>query len=414
MNMNNRTATLDAEQPAFATRLLTWHARHGRHDLPWQNTRDPYRIWLSEIMLQQTQVDTVIPYYHRFLARFPNLAALAAANQDDVLALWSGLGYYARARNLHQAAQTVMSDHDGRFPQDADTIATLPGIGRSTAAAIAAFAFDRRGAILDGNVKRVLCRAFGIAGYPGDKAVENRLWDLAESLLPPRAEDTGTYIQAQMDLGATLCTRSRPACERCPLTDVCIARREDRVTMLPTPKPRKTVPLRQVRVAVIIAGDRILLEKRPATGIWGGLMSLPELPDDRAPAGSTDPATPSPTFVPSDTLARSDASRLMETSTPPAAYPRSVAADIETTTATQAANWLQTHLGTAPLATTPLAKLRHTFTHFQLDIEPLRLDLPANAIPLNDHSKWRWHALASLDQVGLPAPIRRILASLCD
>lgn len=193
----------------FATRLTAWQREHGRHDLPWQGGTDPYRIWLSEIMLQQTQVETVIPYYQRFLARFPDVAALAAAPVEDVMTLWSGLGYYARARNLHRAAQRIMSDHGGRFPTTAAEISTLPGVGRSTAAAIAAFAFGERGAILDGNVKRVLSRIFGVDGFPGEKAVENRLWTLAESLLPER--DIGRYIQAQMDLGATLCTRARPA-----------------------------------------------------------------------------------------------------------------------------------------------------------------------------------------------------------
>ena len=204
--------------PDFAARLIAWHADHGRHDLPWQNTHDPYRIWLSEIMLQQTQVDTVVPYYRRFLARCPDIATLAAADSGTVMALWSGLGYYARARNLHACAQRLVADHGGAFPATAEAIATLPGIGRSTAAAIAAFAFGERTAILDGNVKRVLCRAFGIDGFPGQAAVERKLWALAEALLPHA--DVATYIQAQMDLGATLCTRGTPHCTRCPLATV--------------------------------------------------------------------------------------------------------------------------------------------------------------------------------------------------
>lgn len=224
----------------FAARLLNWQRTHGRHDLPWQASREPYRIWLSEIMLQQTQVETVIPYYLRFLQRFPDLPALAAASLEDVLALWSGLGYYARARNLHRAAREVRDQHDGQFPRTAAEIANLPGIGRSTAAAIAAFAHGERAAILDGNVKRVLCRVFGVEGFPGSAAVDRELWALAERLLPEA--EIGRYIQAQMDLGATVCTRSRPACGRCPFAADCIAQRSGRIAELPTPRPRKAVP----------------------------------------------------------------------------------------------------------------------------------------------------------------------------
>jgi A/G-specific adenine glycosylase len=206
----------------FAARLVRWHKRHGRHDLPWQNTSDPYRVWLSEIMLQQTQVATVIPYYARFLARFGTLAELAAAPVAEVMALWSGLGYYARARNLHACAQAVMREHGGRFPRGPEAIAQLPGIGRSTANSIATICFGAQAPILDGNVKRVLCRAFGIEGFPGAGAVEKRLWALAAELMPAR--HGATYNQAQMDLGATVCTRSKPRCEACPLADICVAR----------------------------------------------------------------------------------------------------------------------------------------------------------------------------------------------
>ncbi len=258
----------------FAVALTAWQKHHGRHDLPWQGSREPYTVWLSEIMLQQTQVAAVIPYYQRFLARFPDLKALAEAPLDDVLALWSGLGYYSRARNLHRAAQAVMAMHDGKFPQTLEAIMELPGIGRSTAAAILVFAFGKRSAILDGNVKRVLARVCGIAGYPGESAVATQLWRQAEALLPK----TGLrpYTQGLMDLGATLCTRSKPRCMECPVQKLCVAFRTDRVTGLPTPKPRKALPQRRTMMLVLQRAGEILLEKRPATGIWGGMWSFPE------------------------------------------------------------------------------------------------------------------------------------------
>lgn len=258
----------------FAVALTAWQKRHGRHDLPWQNSRDPYTVWLSEIMLQQTQVTAVIPYYRRFLERFPDLKTLAAAPLDDVLALWSGLGYYSRGRNLHRAAQMVMARHDGKFPQTLEAIMALPGIGRSTAAAILVFAFGKRGAILDGNVKRVLARACGIAGYPGETAVVAQLWRQAEALLPK----TGLrpYTQGLMDLGATVCVRRKPRCAECPVRKPCVAFKTDRVAELPTPKPRKALPQKRTMMLVLQRAGEILLEKRPATGIWGGMWSFPE------------------------------------------------------------------------------------------------------------------------------------------
>lgn len=267
----------------FAQALIRWQKSAGRHDLPWQQKgrADPYRVWLSEIMLQQTQVATVIPYYRRFLDRFPDLARLAAAPSEDVMALWSGLGYYARARNLQRAAQAIVAMHGGRFPHRIEDIEALPGIGRSTAAAIAVFAFGARAAILDGNVKRVLARVFGIDGFPGEKAVEARLWALAESLLPER--DLVAYTQGLMDLGATLCTRGKPRCGECPVAAQCVARREDRIAALPTPRARRAVPQRAVRVLVLLDRGRVLLEQRPPHGIWGGLLSLPELPPGKVP-----------------------------------------------------------------------------------------------------------------------------------
>ncbi|ENO86135.1 A/G-specific adenine glycosylase [Thauera linaloolentis] len=340
----------------FAERLIAWQRSHGRHDLPWQGGHDPYRIWLSEIMLQQTQVDTVIPYYARFLARFPDVASLAAAPVEDVMALWSGLGYYARARNLHRAARDIVDTHGGCFPGSAAEIAALPGIGRSTAAAIAAFAYGERAAILDGNVKRVLCRIFGVEGFPGDKAVENRLWALAESLLP--ASETGRYIQAQMDLGATLCTRGKPACGRCPFADDCVARRENRIGELPTPRPKKAVPRRSARYAVILRRDAVLLERRPPAGIWGGLLALPEIPAGIDDAGA----------------------------------------------------WARTHFGLECAEASPLAPLTHTFTHFVLDMQPVLLRAGAASPPAAaDDGALCWLPLPALGEAALPAPVRKIL-----
>ena len=259
----------------FARKLVRWQRVHGRHGLPWQHTRDPYLIWLSEIMLQQTQVATVIAYYERFVARFPTVHALASAPQDEVLRLWSGLGYYARARNLHRAARMVMDDFAGRFPESPELLATLPGVGRSTAAAIAVFAFGCRAAILDGNVKRVLARAFGIDGFPGERLVERRLWALADSLLP--AESAATYIQGLMDLGATVCLRNKARCAECPVRSQCIAYRDGRVAELPGRRARSPVPKRSIVWLVLRRGARVLLEQRPGLGVWGGLWSFPEL-----------------------------------------------------------------------------------------------------------------------------------------
>ncbi|MCL4184284.1 MAG: A/G-specific adenine glycosylase, partial [Burkholderiaceae bacterium] len=258
----------------IAPRLIEWQRRHGRHDLPWQDTRDAYRVWLSEVMLQQTQVGTVVPYYLRFVARFPDVAALAAADDGEVLSLWSGLGYYSRARNLHRCAREVVARHGGAFPDDPRCLAALPGIGRSTAAAIAVFAFGRRAAILDGNVRRVLCRHAGVRGFPGERAVENTLWRIAESELPQTGVEA--YTQGLMDLGALLCTRTRPSCGACPIGADCRAYREGSVAELPTPRPRRRVPLRRCEMFVVRRGDEVLLERRPPSGIWGGLWSLPQ------------------------------------------------------------------------------------------------------------------------------------------
>ena len=266
----------DATDTSFATRLIEWQRRHGRKDMPWQADRDPYRIWLSEIMLQQTQVKTVVPYYERFLARFPSIVALAQADIDEVMRLWSGLGYYSRARNLHRAATLVATEFDGVFPEVRESIERLPGVGRSTAAAISAFAFGKREAILDGNVKRVLARHFAVEGVSSAAATEQKLWPLAESLLPKGGRGIEAYTQALMDLGATLCTLRSPECARCPVGATCVARAHNAIAQYPTPRQRKVVPQRETTMLVLLDGADILLERRPPVGIWGGLWCFPE------------------------------------------------------------------------------------------------------------------------------------------
>ncbi|GGP24066.1 A/G-specific adenine glycosylase [Silvimonas iriomotensis] len=336
----------------FAERLLAWHASHGRHDLPWQ-VSDPYRVWLSEIMLQQTQVTTVIPYYARFLARCPTVADLAQAPHDDVMALWAGLGYYTRARNLHAAAKKVMTDFSGVFPHTPEDIATLPGVGRSTAAAIAAFSFNTRSAILDGNVKRVLARWAGIDGNVASKAIETRMWDLAQSLLPGSA-DMPAYTQAIMDLGATVCTPKKPACLTCPMQDDCVARREGRQLELPVPKPKKKIPERQTVMLMVHDGDRILLEQRPPTGIWGGLWALPE-----------------------------------------------------TTSTLEAETDFATRYGMHIALEPALPELVHVFTHFRLTITPQPARVVGASALKSDLTRWftRQEALAA----GIPTPLRKLL-----
>ena len=261
--------------PSFSERLIRWQKQHGRHHLPWQ-VKNPYYVWLSEIMLQQTQVATVLDYYPRFLEKFPTVQTLAAAPQDEVLSLWAGLGYYSRARNLHKAAQQVFEQFDGTFPSERKDLETLCGVGRSTAAAICAFAFNRRETILDGNVKRVLCRVFARNGNPQDKKFENSLWTLAESLLPSENADMPAYTQGLMDLGATVCKRTKPLCHQCPMADICEAKKQNRIAELPR---KKTAPeVQTLPLYWLIVRDQdgaILLEKRPAKGIWGGLYCVP-------------------------------------------------------------------------------------------------------------------------------------------
>ena len=340
----------------FAERLVAWQRTHGRHDLPWQGTRDPYAIWVSEIMLQQTQVATVIPYFERFMARFPGVAALATAEADDVLAHWSGLGYYSRARNLHRAAHAICDRHGGIFPATFEQVAALPGIGRSTAAAIMVFAYGVRHAILDGNVKRVLARARGIAGYPGDKATSDALWREAERRLP--RTDVEAYTQGLMDLGARVCVRRRPMCQACPVAAQCVALKERRVDELPAPRPRKALPHRNTVMLILEHEGRWLLERRPAPGIWGGLWCFPELlPDEDAVA----------------VCAQRFGARVRSVET--------------------------------------LPRLEHGFTHFTLTISPQRLAV-ADVAPRAAEALHQWLDVANVKDAAIPAPVRRIVDAL--
>nr|WP_199066439.1 A/G-specific adenine glycosylase [Chromobacterium sp. ASV5] len=343
---------------SFAPRLVAWQQAFGRHGLPWQ-VSDPYRVWLSEIMLQQTQVKSVLEYYPRFLARFPDVASLAAAPQEDVMALWSGLGYYSRARNLHKAAQMVMAEFGGVFPSARAEIERLPGVGRSTAAAIAAFCFGQRETILDGNVKRVLTRCFGIDGFPGDKAVEKRLWLLAERLLPVDAAQMPAYTQGLMDLGATVCSRGKPACMACPMADGCVAAREGRTAELPTPRPKKTIPTRHTVMLLASRGRQVWLERRPPTGIWGGLLSLPELDSSLA-----------------------------------------------------AEDWLAARGVGDVLPAWP--EFEHVFTHYRLIITPQPVRLDALSGREAAESGGQWLDVDHASEAGVPAPVRRLLLQLAD
>ena len=263
----------------FSARLINWQKKYGRHRLPWQQTRDAYLIWLSEVMLQQTQVNTVIDYYQRFLEKFPTVQVLAQASLDEVMSMWAGLGYYSRARNLHRCAQEIVNNYAGLFPSDPQQLNKLPGIGQSTAAAISAFAYGTQAAILDGNVKRILTRIFGIAGHPSNKSVERQLWRLAEVLLPQT--NIEVYTQGLMDFGATLCKRVQPLCLQqaslCPFSDTCIAYTENRIHELPTPKPTKVLPLRHAVTLIIRKQKNVLLQRRPPKGIWGGLWCFPQI-----------------------------------------------------------------------------------------------------------------------------------------
>ena len=339
----------------FAKKLIVWQKCNGRHDLPWQNTRDAYRIWLSEVMLQQTQVLVVIPYYERFLSRFPDVATLASASLDEVMPFWAGLGYYARARNLHRGAQQIMSLHGGDFPKEFEAIHALSGIGRSTAAAVSAFAFGRRRAILDGNVKRVFARHFGIDGDVKTKRVEDLLWHTAEAQLP--RTDIEAYTQGLMDLGATVCKRSKPACPICPVARSCRALGEGRLDELPGRSQKREIPRRQTRMLVIIANGEVLLERRPPVGIWGGLWSFPELGLD------------------TDILAATDL-----------------------------------RLGLSAKTVREMPTVEHGFTHFALTIFPVEITLVKKPVHAMEPG-FIWLDLDDAMGAAIPAPVKRILES---
>ena len=346
---------------SFAVRVIAWQRRHGRHDLPWQNTRDAYRIWVSEIMLQQTQVAAVRGYYARFMQRFPDLASLARAPEEEVMRYWAGLGYYSRARNLHKAARIAVDQWRGELPRAPAQLVTLPGIGRSTAAAIAVFAHGARAAILDGNVKRVFARCFGVAGYPGEKKVEEALWERALGLLPRTG--TEAYTQGLMDLGATLCTRAKPNCGACPLQGECVAHRDKRVAELPHRKPKKALPQRACVMLVLQRGRDVLLVKRPSPGIWGGLWCLPQC----------------------DTEAR--AQRWADDA---------------------GLDWRGHHA---------LALIEHGFTHYHLTIHPVTLSLTGRSATRRvetylGKTEHMWLTLDDAAGAALPAPVKKLLTHL--
>ena len=348
---------MTATNKAIAPRLLAWFDVHGRHDLPWQEDASPYRTWVSEIMLQQTQVATVIPYFQRFMTSFPSVEVLASAPLDDVLHHWSGLGYYARARNLHKAANIIRDDYAGLFPKDIDAVVALPGIGRSTAGAILSLAAGQRHPILDGNVKRVLARQYGIAGWAGMTAVAQQYWQYAEAETPH--ERVADYTQAIMDLGATLCTRSKPRCAECPLQTSCVAFSTNSVDQFPGRRQKAVKPLRATRMVLAHDDSVVLLHRRPATGIWGGLWSFPEL----------------------------DSVQTLQ-------------------------DWCSNQLGDIDIQEHRWEMLRHSFSHYDLDIQPIELRLAAMPMILRDSPDVLWYDFDTPPAIGLAAPVSKLLALL--
>lgn len=352
---------------SFSDRLLNWFKQYGRHDLPWQHPREAYRVWLSEIMLQQTQVQTVIPYFERFIKEFKTIKDLANASQDEVLHLWTGLGYYARARNLHKAAQQIVEQHNSIFPTDYDSVLALPGIGPSTAGAILAQAFNQPHAILDGNVKRVLTRFYAISGWPGEKKIENTLWNISKQLTPDHS--AADYTQAIMDLGATLCSRSKPQCPQCPISTDCLAKQQDNVRDYPTSKKRASLPIKQTTMLLLQNnnGD-VLLQQRPAQGIWGSLWSLPEVSFENA----------------------------------------------------NISQHCEQEFGIQIDSSTPLPAFRHTFSHFHLDIQPLKCKVSTYKHSIMDSTNQVWYKCqpqnqtAKADKRGLPAPVKMLLDNLLE
>lgn len=340
----------------FSKKVLKWFDQHGRTHLPWQQNRNAYRVWVSEIMLQQTQVATVIPYFERFMQRFPDVQTLAAATQDEVLQHWSGLGYYARGRNLHKCAQTIVADYQGEFPETVDELETLPGIGRSTAGAIVSLSLDRPATILDGNVKRVLTRFFGVAEWPGQSKTAQQLWQYAEALTP--AKRCADYTQAMMDLGATLCTRTKPECQRCPLNSECVGYIEGEPEQYPAKKPKKRLPVKSVYFLIIKNHQGILLEQRPSTGIWGGLWSFPELEEE----GSI-------------------------------------------------TTHCENHFGEVN-SHKLLSPFRHTFSHYHLDIHPVHVQLSSTHRQIRNDDRQRWFSEDEWLTIGLAAPVKKLLSRL--
>lgn len=340
----------------FQKRMLTWFDQHGRKDLPWQHNKTPYRVWVSEIMLQQTQVTTVIPYFSKFMEHFPDIESLAKAKEDEVLHLWTGLGYYSRARNLHRAAKIIAQQ--GQFPNELSELEKLPGIGRSTAGAMLAIAFEKQATILDGNVKRVLTRLHGITEWPGTKKISDQLWIIAEKLTP--AERTADYTQAIMDLGATICTRGKPNCSHCPLEKICIAHAQGIEAKLPQPKPRKSLPVRQTTLLILQNNNQVLLQKRPPVGIWGGLWSLPEI------SGHV--------------------------------------------TIQEIKKFCSNQFEIVEMKLKD--SFRHTFSHFHLDIIPAIVVIKKIKIKIMEDNQQIWYNLNKPAVVGLPAPIKKLLSGI--
>ncbi|OUS28260.1 A/G-specific adenine glycosylase [Gammaproteobacteria bacterium 45_16_T64] len=352
----------------FAHRVLEWFDQHGRKNLPWQQDITPYRVWISEIMLQQTQVATVIPYFETFMRHFPDVDSLAAADTDEVLHLWTGLGYYARARNLHKAAKQVSSEHNGQFPDTVDALAELSGIGRSTAAAIVSIAFQQPATILDGNVKRVLARHQCVEGWPGSTRTQNALWDIAEAYTPNhRSRD---YTQVMMDLGATLCTRSKPLCEFCPIKSDCLAYANHCQTDFPHKKPKKALPEKFTHMLIVVNdSNEIYLEQRPNSGIWGGLYSFPEC---KAPTAEI-------------TEIINDA--------PPALRP-----------ALDSINHIR--------EIEQWSQFKHTFSHYHLMITPVIIRLNHTPLTIADGNQHTWFNTKAPGKLGLAAPVKKLLSKL--
>jgi A/G-specific adenine glycosylase len=350
---------VDTQEFSFSQQVLTWFDTHGRKDLPWQQNKTRYSVWISEIMLQQTQVKTVIPYFARFMSRFPSVSELANAPIDEVLHLWTGLGYYARARNLHKAAIEVRDKHAGVFPHDFEQVVALPGIGPSTAAAILSLADNQAYVILDGNVKRVLARYFAVDGWPGNKKVEDEMWLQAKSLAPLSRH--GDYTQGMMDLGATLCTRSRPSCEQCPVMSHCLAFAQGRQAELPHKKPKKAIPTKHTYMLIPFYQGSVLLHKRPASGIWGGLWGFVEAQEDKL---------------------------------------------------AQAIDELMMHSDASAYQQVELSSFRHTFSHFHLEISPILLHLQQAPQLQVKEDVSLWFDIRQASKVGLAAPTVRILKTL--